>query len=62
MEATKKTTEQKNLDLLDELNFYYGGDIIQHLLKKNDIQMDINNIKMRKFLESVKLIKERTLK
>jgi hypothetical protein len=62
MEATKKTTEQKNLDLLDELNFYYGGDVIQHLLKKNDIQMDINNIKMRKFLESVKLIKERTLK
>lgn len=62
METTKKTTEQKNLDLLDELNLYYGGDVIQHLLKKNDIQMDINNIKMRKFLESVKLIKERTLK
>ena len=57
----QEQTEQLNLELLDELNLYYGGEFIDYLLKKNGVKKDVYNFKMRKFLQSVKLIKEKTL-
>ncbi len=57
----QEQTEKQNLDLLDELNLYYGGDFIDYLLLKNGVKKDVGSVKMRKLLQSIKIVKEKTL-
>lgn len=55
----QEQTEKQNLDLLDELNLYYGGEFIDYLLLKNGVKKDVGSVKMRKILQSIKIIRDK---